>query len=121
MYLPAVESYGEGIFFEFDNFMLNKWIDENTKESRIKIVQQELFNMITNNALMKAQKTGINQNIAESKAKIQQAWQNISQGWKQLTINQGNLEVNDKNALTNELRLRFDKEIKDVSQSTQMT
>ena len=51
----------------------------------------------------------------------QQAWQNISQGWKQLTINQGNLDVNDKNALTNELRLRFDKEIKDVSQSTQMT
>lgn len=30
-YLPAVESYGEGIFFEFDNEVLNQWIEENTK------------------------------------------------------------------------------------------
>lgn len=28
-YLPAIESYGEGIFFEFDNEVLDKWIDSN--------------------------------------------------------------------------------------------
>ncbi len=28
-HLPAIESYGEGIFFEFDNDILNKWIEDN--------------------------------------------------------------------------------------------
>ncbi len=28
-YLPAVESFGEGIFFEFDNEKLEKWLEEN--------------------------------------------------------------------------------------------
>lgn len=30
-YLPAIESFGEGIFFEFDNEVLNKWIQNNPK------------------------------------------------------------------------------------------
>lgn len=28
-YLPAIESFGEGIFFEFDNKILDKWINSN--------------------------------------------------------------------------------------------
>ncbi len=28
-YLPAIESFGEGIFFEFDNDILDKWINSN--------------------------------------------------------------------------------------------
>jgi hypothetical protein len=28
-YLPAIESFGEGIFFEFDNEILDKWINSN--------------------------------------------------------------------------------------------
>lgn len=45
MYLPAVESYGEGIFFEFDNDMLNKWIDENTKVSdRVQPIVTNYYN-----------------------------------------------------------------------------
>ncbi len=28
-YLPAIESFGEGIFFEFDNNILDKWINSN--------------------------------------------------------------------------------------------
>jgi hypothetical protein len=28
-YLPAIESFGEGIFFEFDNGILDKWINSN--------------------------------------------------------------------------------------------
>ncbi|HRO08104.1 MAG TPA: DrmB family protein [Saprospiraceae bacterium] len=30
-YLPAIESFGEGIFFEFDNEILNLWIQEHLK------------------------------------------------------------------------------------------
>jgi len=38
-YLPAIESFGEGIFFEFDNKILNKWIDNNPKiKKRIEIL-----------------------------------------------------------------------------------
>ncbi|MFT4073255.1 MAG: DUF1998 domain-containing protein [Dysgonamonadaceae bacterium] len=38
-YLPAIESFGEGIFFEFDNEILNKWIQENSKiQDRISII-----------------------------------------------------------------------------------
>ncbi|MCK4662279.1 MAG: DUF1998 domain-containing protein [Bacteroidales bacterium] len=32
-YLPAVESYGEGIFFEFDNEKLEKWLEDNPQVS----------------------------------------------------------------------------------------
>lgn len=38
-YLPAIESFGEGIFFEFDNNVLDKWIKSNTKiQERISIL-----------------------------------------------------------------------------------
>lgn len=38
-YLPAIESFGEGIFFEFDNNVLDKWINSNTKiQERISIL-----------------------------------------------------------------------------------
>lgn len=38
-YLPAIESYGEGIFFEFDEDVLNKWIENNPKvQERISIL-----------------------------------------------------------------------------------
>lgn len=38
-YLPAIESFGEGIFFEFDNEILNKWIENNPKiQERISIL-----------------------------------------------------------------------------------
>ena len=38
-YLPAIESYGEGIFFEFDNEVLNNWVESNPKiKERISIL-----------------------------------------------------------------------------------
>jgi len=38
-YLPAIESYGEGIFFEFDNIILDKWINSNMRiQERISIL-----------------------------------------------------------------------------------
>ncbi|MBL4746314.1 MAG: DUF1998 domain-containing protein [Flavobacteriaceae bacterium] len=38
-YLPAVESFGEGIFFEFDNEKLKKWLKENPQvTSRISTI-----------------------------------------------------------------------------------
>lgn len=38
-YLPAIDSFGEGIFFEFDNDILNKWIENNPKiKERIEIL-----------------------------------------------------------------------------------
>src|SRR5690606_3127281 len=38
-YLPAVESFGEGIFFEFDNNLLDKWVSSNPKiQERIDII-----------------------------------------------------------------------------------
>ena len=38
-YLPAIESYGEGIFFEFDNNLLDRWISSNPKiQERIDII-----------------------------------------------------------------------------------
>ncbi|OYQ48492.1 hypothetical protein CHU92_00670 [Flavobacterium cyanobacteriorum] len=38
-YLPAIESFGEGIFFEFDNNVLDNWIKSNTKiQERISIL-----------------------------------------------------------------------------------
>lgn len=38
-YLPAIESFGEGIFFEFDNEVLDKWIENNPKiKERIEIL-----------------------------------------------------------------------------------
>lgn len=38
-YLPAIESFGEGVFFEFDNETLNEWINSNHKiQERISIL-----------------------------------------------------------------------------------
>ncbi|MFJ1365236.1 DrmB family protein [Capnocytophaga canimorsus] len=38
-YLPAIESFGEGIFFEFDNNVLNKWVQSNLKiQERVSIL-----------------------------------------------------------------------------------
>lgn len=38
-YLPAIESFGEGIFFEFNNEILNNWIQNNPKiKERIEIL-----------------------------------------------------------------------------------
>lgn len=38
-YLPAIESFGEGVFFEFDNKTLNDWIKNNPKiQERISIL-----------------------------------------------------------------------------------
>lgn len=38
-YLPAIESFGEGIFFEFDNNLLDTWISSNPKiQERIDII-----------------------------------------------------------------------------------
>ncbi len=38
-YLPAIESYGEGIFFEFENTVLDEWIKNNPKlEERLSIL-----------------------------------------------------------------------------------
>lgn len=38
-YLPAIESFGEGVFFEFDNKTLNGWIKNNPKiQERISIL-----------------------------------------------------------------------------------
>ncbi|HCN50768.1 MAG TPA: hypothetical protein DIT10_17055 [Chryseobacterium sp.] len=38
-YLPAIESFGEGIFFEFDNNLLDRWISSNPKiQERIDII-----------------------------------------------------------------------------------
>lgn len=38
-YLPAIESFGEGVFFEFDNKVLDEWIKNNPKiQERISIL-----------------------------------------------------------------------------------
>lgn len=38
-YLPAIESFGEGIFFEFNNEILNNWIEHNPKiKERVSIL-----------------------------------------------------------------------------------
>lgn len=38
-YLPAIESFGEGIFFEFDNDILDEWVKSDTKiQERISIL-----------------------------------------------------------------------------------
>lgn len=38
-YLPAIESFGEGIFFEFNNEILNNWIEQNPKiKERVSIL-----------------------------------------------------------------------------------
>jgi hypothetical protein len=38
-YLPAIESFGEGVFFEFDNKALDEWIKNNPKiQERISIL-----------------------------------------------------------------------------------
>ena len=38
-YLPAIESFGEGIFFEFDNDVLDEWVKSDTKiQERISIL-----------------------------------------------------------------------------------
>ncbi len=38
-YLPAIESFGEGVFFQFNNEILNKWIENNPKiKERIEIL-----------------------------------------------------------------------------------
>jgi hypothetical protein len=42
-YLPAVESFGEGLFFDFDNDVLEKWIQDNSKiNDRLKILVENL-------------------------------------------------------------------------------
>ncbi|MDR3218511.1 MAG: DUF1998 domain-containing protein [Dysgonamonadaceae bacterium] len=44
-YLPAVESFGEGIFFDFDIDVLTKWLNENdTISSRINLIVRNLSN-----------------------------------------------------------------------------
>jgi len=50
-YLPAVESFGEGIFFEFDNEKLEKWLEENPQvASRISaIIENHLVSESTLN------------------------------------------------------------------------
>ena len=50
-YLPAIESFGEGIFFEFNNEILNNWIENNPKiKERIEILigNQNHFESIFN-------------------------------------------------------------------------
>lgn len=38
-YLPAIESFGEGVFFEFDDVILNQWVKNNPKiQERISIL-----------------------------------------------------------------------------------
>lgn len=38
-YLPAIESFGEGVFFEFDNKTLDEWIENNPKiQERISVL-----------------------------------------------------------------------------------
>jgi len=99
----------------------NSWIDENTKYNKIKIVQTQLFGMVLDNALTKAQTAGVNQNIAESKQRILQEWNKINQGWKYVAQGQQGADANSQNASTNMQRLEYDKFIDDVSKSTQMT
>lgn len=41
-YLPAIESYGEGIFFEFDNQILEEWINSN------KLIKERVTPIINN-------------------------------------------------------------------------
>lgn len=99
----------------------NSWIDEQTKENKIQIVQTQLFGMVLDNALTKAQTRGVNQNIAESKQRILQEWNKISQGWKYVAQGQQGADANTQNASTNMQRLEYDKLIDDVSKSTEMT
>lgn len=48
-YLPAIESYGEGVFFEFDDDVLNEWISNNPKiEERIEEIERNHRNLETN-------------------------------------------------------------------------
>ena len=48
-YLPAVESYGEGVFFEFNDDVLNEWISNNPKiEERIEEIEKNHRNLETN-------------------------------------------------------------------------
>ena len=48
-YLPAVESYGEGVFFEFNDDVLNEWINNNPKiEERIEEIERNHRNLETN-------------------------------------------------------------------------
>lgn len=48
-YLPAVESYGEGVFFEFNDDVLNEWISNNPKiEERIEEIERNHRNLETN-------------------------------------------------------------------------
>lgn len=106
---------------EFRKMVRENWIDQETAKNRVKLVESELFNVWADTALKKANKEGAIQNIEESKNRIKQAWANISQGWKQITINQGNMDANASNAETNKWRLQYEKEIKDISESTKLT
>ena len=48
-YLPAVESYGEGVFFEFNDDALNEWINNNPKiKERIEEIERNHRNLETN-------------------------------------------------------------------------
>ena len=48
-YLPAVESYGQGVFFEFNDDVLNEWISNNPKiEERIEEIERNHRNLETN-------------------------------------------------------------------------
>ena len=48
-YLPAVESYGEGVFFEFNDDVLNEWISNNPKiKERIEEIERNHRNLETN-------------------------------------------------------------------------
>ena len=48
-YLPAVESYGEGVFFEFNDDVLNEWINNNSKiKERIEEIERNHRNLETN-------------------------------------------------------------------------
>lgn len=105
----------------FRRMVRENWIDQETANTRIKIADAQLFNTWADTALKKANKAGTEQQIAESKARVQQAWQTISQGWGNLVVNQGNMDTNAKNAMVNDLRLKFDKEIRDISESTKLT
>ena len=106
---------------EFRKMVRENWLDQETAKNRIKIVEGQLFNVWADTALKKANKGLTEQQTAESKARVQQAWQTVSQGWGNLTVNQGNMDANTKNAMVNDLRLKFEKEIKDVADSTKLT
>jgi hypothetical protein len=92
-----------------------------TMLTRIEERKQSLANIIIDNQL---KRVGINegrQRIAESINRIAQSYKDAFVNNYNASTNRGNMYINAKNSMTTEERLRFDKEIHNVSDATKLT